>query len=182
MRERSSFTPTRIITTMTTINAKQHRLYLIKWAAVKSALVKLGGYSNAEAEAMRHEIHIEALAVDKSSKLFTNPDLDRVLDAFDTYLISADPRQACRAVTMPRKRLIWAIANKGFPDEYLNAIARDVFRVEDWRTLPDSDLIRFKLTATSRARAHARKAKDAETGRRGDAEIHATTAEPALPF
>lgn len=140
------------------ITAKQQRLYLIQWAKVKKLLMSCKEIRNhAEAEAKRHAIHVEALGVDKSSKLFTNADLDRVLDAFQTYLGLADPRVSQKAVEEPRKRALYAIDKLGFPPAYILKVAVDKFGTVNgcaWRDkLGESELNLLKLTLTMRARS-----------------------------
>lgn len=136
---------------------KQHKLYIGTWLRVKKTLITLGGFSKEEAEAKRHEIHTEALGKDKSSKEFTNADLDRVLDAFQVYLGLSDPRQSKRAVEQPRKRALHAIHALGHTDAYIAAICQDRFGHTNLDALSESDLWKLKITLVERARAKARK-------------------------
>jgi hypothetical protein len=53
----------------------------------------------------RHELHRRALGKNKSSKLFTNADLDKVLAIFRSYTRPADLRPQLRQLRMPRIRL-----------------------------------------------------------------------------
>lgn len=153
------------------MNAAQRRLYLlgrpegngkpriVGWLDVRNVLITLGGDSLKEADAKRHEIHKDALGKDKSSKDFTNKELDRVLDAFASYVIGAPNSR--RAVEQPILRAIKGIeitAEKaGFEEAYITAIARDKFGVEDWRVLPESKLKQLSVTLTHRARSKASK-------------------------
>ena len=136
---------------------KQHKLYIGTWLRVKDTLIRLGGYSKEEAEAKRHEIHAEALGKAKSSKAFTNADLDRVLDAFQSYLGLTDPRQSKRAVEEPRKRALYAIRGLGFDSSYIEKVAQDRFKTSNWEDLGESDLWKLRLTLVTRARARQKK-------------------------
>jgi hypothetical protein len=100
----------------------QNKLYISTWIRVKKVLTQLGGMDAKEADAERHAIHIEALGRDKSSKAFTNEEFDRVLDAFKRRLIVTDHSAAPRAMTEPKKRLLWSIRNKGFDDDAIRGV------------------------------------------------------------
>ncbi|WP_009960366.1 hypothetical protein [Verrucomicrobium spinosum] len=139
------------------MNAKQQKLYLSRWLAVKDVLVKLGGYSAKEAEAMRHEIHTEALGKDKSSKDFTNSDLDRVLDAFDKYLAISNPQVGQRAVEGPLKRAVKGVELVGWPEPYVQAVAMDKFGTAEWRGLDEEQLQQLKITLVMRRRAQQKR-------------------------
>jgi len=104
------------------LSAKQWALYLSTWLKVKNSLVKFGGYSAKDADAMRKVIHKDALGVEKSAKDFTNTDLDKVLQEFDTWLIGAKSRN--RINEGPRFRMLGAIRAKGFSDEQIRGQCR----------------------------------------------------------
>lgn len=53
----------------------------------------------------RHQLHVRALGKDKSSKLFTNPDLDKVLAVFRSFSQPASVNAQVRQERMPRTRL-----------------------------------------------------------------------------
>ena len=93
------------------LNAKQWTLYMRTWLEVQHALTTFGKFSSKEAEEERHQITIEALGMDKSSKEFTNRDLDRVLDKMGTYLIRKDHTQPPATLIGEKKRLLWRIQN-----------------------------------------------------------------------
>lgn len=134
---------------------QQNRAYWRKWNEVRSVLTSVGEFSKEDAEAERHEIHRAALGTDKSSKDLTHRDLDAIFDHFDQYLVLLNGPQAgpSRAESQPVKRLIYAIERLGLPEPYLQSIARDQFKTSDWRALTERQLVRFRFTATSRARA-----------------------------
>jgi hypothetical protein len=133
----------------------QTSLYWRTWAKVRATLIDLGGYSKEDADAERHVIHKEALGSDKSSKLLNNRDLDKILDAFKTYLVLAEgpSKDPARAAAQPCNRLIYAIEATGLPDPYLESIARDQFGTSEWRKLNEIELTKLRFTAVNRARA-----------------------------
>lgn len=140
----------------------QTRLYYRTWSRVRRVLFELGGLSPADADAERHAIHQDALGTDKSSRAFTNRDLDMVLAAFEARLVLiTGPGQTDRATDQPRRRLLFAIDRLGLGDAYLNRLARDQFHSDDWRSLPEPQLASLRFTATARARARRRAHRDA---------------------
>lgn len=146
------------------MNDRQTKLYLRRWGAVRKVLRELGEFSPKQADAERHVIHIEALGFDKSSKDFTNKDLDKVLDKFEQRLVLfTGPLKSSREDTQPLKRTIYGIESHGFPDAYLNAITRDAFLVDDWRTLDLDRMRKFHLTVIGRSRAKKKAAAAARS-------------------
>lgn len=63
------------------MNAAQIRRYWWSFGPVRAVLVAQGK-KPAEIEARRHALHVKALGRDKSSKAFTNGELDAVMAAF----------------------------------------------------------------------------------------------------
>lgn len=63
------------------MNFQQIKKYRFEWARVKAVLATRG-MSEAEMEAKRHELHVEALGADKSSTLFSDKEMDDVLGKF----------------------------------------------------------------------------------------------------
>lgn len=59
----------------------QHQKYFWEWGRCRD-FYRSKGLSAAQADAKRHELHVKALGRDKSSKSFTNAELDKVLAAF----------------------------------------------------------------------------------------------------
>ena len=59
----------------------QSSLYFAEWAKVRQHY-RAKGIDSKQADNKRHELHRRALGLDKSSKDFTNADLDKVLAAF----------------------------------------------------------------------------------------------------
>lgn len=137
----------------------QNQLYFREWAKAKSVYVTYAGYSPKEAEALRHELHRDALGSDKSHLDFTNDDFDAVLDAFASVAVleSGPSDGQSRAESMPRRRAIFAVEKYGLPDPYVMAISVDQFGTPDWRSLSIPDLRLLRITCRKRARSHAKK-------------------------
>lgn len=138
----------------------QIQLYWRQWGRVKKALVSMGDFSPADADAERHEIHRAALGTDRSHLDFSNRDFDAVLDHFAAYLVleTGPTTGPARAEEMPRTRLIFAIEKLGLDEPYLDKIASDQFGTTTWRSLPERQLSCLRFTAAARARAKAKKA------------------------
>ena len=128
----------------------QTKKYWREWNRVRKALVELGDFSAADAAAERKVIHRDALTCDKSSKEFTNTDLNKVLDAFDKILVLFDGPSD--KPTRTAANLIWAIEQLGLDEAYVRAISLDQFKTADWRKLTERQLTRFRYTCTARAR------------------------------
>jgi hypothetical protein len=141
------------------MTTKQNHLYFRAWAKAKSVYVQYAGYSPKEAEALRHELHREALGEDKSHTDFTNDDFDAVLDAFESVaVLESGPASAShRAESMPRRRTIYAVEKYGLNDSYIGAISADEFGTPDWRSLPLENLRALRITCRKRARSKAAK-------------------------
>ena len=60
------------------MNPRQNAMYWAEWAKLRDAL-RAKGKSVTQIEHYRHELTVRALGVEKSSKKFTNVDLDKVL-------------------------------------------------------------------------------------------------------
>lgn len=137
------------------MTAAQNNKYWNLWSQVRKALVELGDFSKADADAERAVITREALGKDKSSKDLTNEDLDKIFDAFDQYLVIFNgPGTHDRAATGPVKRLLWAIDQLGLDEPYIQKICLDSeFKTAEWRELDARQLTRFRFTCTRAARA-----------------------------
>jgi len=138
------------------MTAAQTKKYWREWAAVRRLLVDLGEFSKAEADQERHEIHIRAIGSDKSSKDFTNRDLDRIFDAFESYsvLLTGPSTAPSRASTQPQRRLIYSIESLGLDDPYIARITLDgEAKTADWRSLTAAQLLRLSFTLASRLRS-----------------------------
>ena len=147
----------------------QKSRYWRDWSKIRKMLVEMGDFSKEDADAERHEIHRRALGRDKSSKDFTNRDLDAIFDHFQTYIVLIDGPQKTAGPDGECKRLIWAITQTGLPEAYLEAISQDQFGTPDWRSLPEADLVKFRFTAVSRAAAKRKAANAAKAANQGHA-------------
>lgn len=97
----------------------------------------------------RHELHRRALGANKSSKLFTNRDLDRVIAEFRSISRPSSLGAQIRQLNQEKTRLLWNITNRqsallaacmDAPDEmqrrfaaetYIASVARDKFGTAD---------------------------------------------------
>ena len=133
---------------------EQMKLYRSRWAKVKKVLVEMAGMSDSEAEEERHAITKEALGEAKSSKDFSEREFDKVLDAFDEYLVLMEgpSGEAKRTVAQPIARLVWIIEQIGLPDAYVASISQDKFGVSDWRSLSEKRLRFLSWTCLARAK------------------------------
>lgn len=129
----------------------QTKMFFTQWRRVRKALTEFGDFSPADADAERKLIQHQALGCDKSSKDFSNRDLNKVLDAFDKILVLFDGPST--KPTRNASNLIYSISKLGLDDPYLNKIAADQFQVSDWRKLSESQLTLLRYTATNRARS-----------------------------
>jgi hypothetical protein len=127
--------------------------YWRDWARVRKILTEMGEFSAKEADEQRHQIHLEALGVNKSSKDFTARDLDKIFAAFDAYLVLENGPRKGPAENQPVKRLIYSIEALGLPEPYIQSIARDKEGTSDWKALPEANLRRLCITLHARARA-----------------------------
>lgn len=86
------------------MSPKQKAWYWREWgAAVKAA--QAAGLDAPD----RHALHRRALGVDKSSKSFTNADLDRVIAEFRAYSDPDHLRPQLRQIHQPRSRMLHLI-------------------------------------------------------------------------
>lgn len=154
------------------MTAAQQSLYFREWGYVRKV----------KPDADRHQLHIEALGIDKSSKLFKNHDLDRVLAVFRTISRPASMTSQLRQLGQRRERMLYKI------DEHIRCLAlyvpnapayadqilRERFHVESLDDLGDSPTIRrtangviegnapllqYLMTLAARVNAARKKAK-----------------------
>ena len=133
---------------------EQMKLYRTRWAKVKKVLVEMAGMSNQEAEEERHAITLEAIGEAKSSKDFSQRELDKILDAFDDYLILVEgpSSDAKRSASQPVARLVWIIEQTGLQDAYVASISQDKFGVSNWRSLSEKQMRLLSWTCVARAK------------------------------
>jgi hypothetical protein len=129
---------------------KQKWLYINEWNDAKKA--------GALKESDRHALHIKALGEDKSSKDFSNDDLDKVLAEFRAISKPDSLNDQIRQQEQNRTRLDHRIADQikclalfvEDPDKYLRLIFRDRFHVEQVDDLTDTDLGLLRNTISAR--------------------------------
>lgn len=135
------------------MNPKQQSLYFREWGYVR-------GYCKAKRlpEPDRHDLHVQALGMDKSSKDFTNEDLDKVLAVFRAVHQPANLNAQLRQLRQPRKRAEFPFPELlkllglyiGDPEAYVAEICHDKFRAgvrpADWRALSDVQLQHLRYT------------------------------------
>jgi hypothetical protein len=140
------------------MTTKQESLYWHEWAAVRA--------ENPRAD--RHDLHIQALGHDKSHKDFSNKDFDAVLAIFRSISQPDDVNAQLRQIDGERRRCIYAIAQTGFSDSYIRALAIGKFATSAWRDLPEDQLRQLKITLQNRARARDKKLAPAQSESDGD--------------
>lgn len=114
------------------MTAKQTALYFREWGKVHKRFPDID----------RHDLHIRALGSDKSSKAFTNSDLDKILAAFKALTEPASLDAQLRQAKQDRVRLLWKLQHYQAPllalylehpspltgaEAYIEAVAKDKF-------------------------------------------------------
>ena len=135
---------------MATVNPEQLKKYRFAWSRVRKALVEFGDFSPADAEAERKVIQREAIKSDKSSKDFTNDELNLVLDAFDKILVLFDGPST--GPTRNAANRIWSIEQLGLGESTIAHLAQDAYGSGDWRKLTERRLTCLLYTCTRHAR------------------------------
>jgi len=120
----------------------QTALYFREWGRVRAHYLAKG-IDPKQADHKRHELHRRALGVDKSSKTFTNADLDKVLAVFRAITEpgnltaqlrqleqpeqrTAGLRQGCREFCLRLPKIAAAKAPEQYALNYLDQLARSV--------------------------------------------------------
>jgi hypothetical protein len=130
------------------MNPRQIAMYWAEWAKLRDVL-RAKGRTHAEIETERHSVTIRALGAVKSSKVFTNAELDRVLarikaerepDNFAAQMALQDSPDKRRASALEAcMAAAWEIYNHGGNnflndgerrERYVNGIARNVVKKE----------------------------------------------------
>lgn len=124
----------------------QRVLYFREWGLARKA----------RPDADRHALHVEALGMDKSSKRFTNRDLDRVLAVFRAISRPDDVDAQLRQQAMERTRALYTIGKH--PAEYVQAICMDRFGTADLEQLDDAQAAQLAMTLANRRRASDKRA------------------------
>lgn len=119
---------------------RQSALYWREWANVREICPA----------ADRHDLHAAALGVDKSSKRFTNADLDKVLAEFRAVSDPANLDAQLARHDQPKRRLIWRCRQLA-PEAYVARVCRDRFATEDLTLLDVGQLTQLRNTLKARA-------------------------------
>lgn len=128
---------------------KQDSLYWREWAAARRAWP----------DADRHELHVQALGVDKSHKLFTNADFDKVLGAFRAVSNRSSLNAQVKQIQQPKTRLLRRIQDqikvlglfRERPAAYAKALLQDKFNT-DWLEELSMEEIERESVASQNAR------------------------------
>lgn len=117
----------------------QTALYFREWGVVRQHY-RAKGIDAAQVDAKRHQLHKQALGVMKSSKKFTNADLDKVLAVFRAItqpdnlnaqlhaIEQPEQRMAklhadCRAIVLQLPKIAAAQHPETYADNYINQVA-----------------------------------------------------------
>lgn len=125
---------------------KQTSLYWREWAKVRAV------YPDAD----RHDLHHQALGRDKSSRAFTNADLDKVLGVFRAISEPANLTGQLRQMDQPCHRLRWRI-RRLCPEAYREQIMRDRFGTTRLEDLDERQLVQLRNTLAARSNKLRRK-------------------------
>ncbi|HEY1791530.1 MAG TPA: phage protein GemA/Gp16 family protein [Opitutaceae bacterium] len=136
------------------MNAAQTGLYWREWALTRD-WYRAHGKSASQTDDMRHALHERALGHSKSSKDFTNPDLDKILATFRAVHDGGNLEAQLRAEEQPAMRKQALIANvrevvtgivdrPGNENAYLNGLAKRVFRVMTYQELDEAQLTQLR--------------------------------------
>ena len=119
----------------------QLKLYRREWAAARQA--------GRLEESDRHQIHLQVLGRDKSSKDLTNPELDKLLAAFRAISHPGDLNLQLSTLNQNRNRILYWIQHH-CDAPYARALARDKFGTEDFQSLPFEQLQQLHMTLKNR--------------------------------
>ena len=131
------------------MTAAQTALYWREWSAVRRV----------QPEADRHELHRRALGRDKSSKLFNNGDLDKVLAEFWAISKPGDLNAQMRQQNQAGLRLRVSIREK-VADGYWQSICADRHWPLDLELLTLVQLTQLRDTIAARKCAQGREERE----------------------
>ena len=97
------------------MTGRQIRKYWVEWSKCRTALMN-HGRSSAEADDERHDLHIQALGYDKSSKDFTDLEFDHILATFRSWSMPDDLGAQLDQIDQMEKRCRFVA------DQHLDAI------------------------------------------------------------
>lgn len=130
------------------MNEAQRMLYFGEWQRVRDVR-KAKGLPAGDVE--RHNLHLKALGVRKSSKDFTNADLDKVLAVFRAITEPGNLNAQLRALDQPDERgaalraqvrelAMRCVAKPGLEGVYLDGMARKIFGPPQYHLLDERQL------------------------------------------
>ena len=128
----------------------QYSLYFREWGKVRTSFIA-NGIDPKQADNKRHELHRKALGSDKSSKDFTNSDLDKVLAAFYAITRPTDLVAQLHQIEQPNKRhselqarardlASRCVSKPGLEGVYLDGMARKIFGPSQYHLLDEKQL------------------------------------------
>lgn len=129
------------------MNSAQTNLYFYEWGlARKHYLAK--GFDPKQADAKRHALHRKAFGCDKSSKDFTNADLDKVIAVFRAVWDGGNLDAQIEQIEQPQKRRGAALSRinvlkmylrvkNGLEGSYVGGISRKLFGTDQYQNLDD---------------------------------------------
>jgi hypothetical protein len=172
------------------VSPAQTALYFREWGAVRAHFVARG-IDPKQADAKRHELHRKALGVDKSSKDFTNADLDKVLSAFWAITKPADLNAQLRQQDQGEQRMSKllgdarslasrCVSKPGLEGVYLDGMARKVFETSQYHLLNEKQL--GSLCGILRRRIAQLKAGPRARGKQAPGELSAAAVPNENPF
>jgi len=134
------------------MNAAQTNLYFFEWGRVREHYLGRG-LDPKQADAKRHELHVRALGGRKSSKDFTNADLDKVIATFRAITQPCDFNAQMRQQNQPDRRKSVEVtrigelkhhigANAGYEAGYVASIVRSNFGTDQLGSLTFEQLKR----------------------------------------
>lgn len=159
------------------MNTAQTMLYFREWGRVRDVLK---GQGRPHGDMERHKLHEKALGQKKSSKDFTNADLDKVLAAMRAITEPGNLTNQLKALDQPARRnaearakcfelLVELEIGKGYESDhaenirraYLDAIVRRITKGVhiDFQTLPDREANAILHTLEMRRIAQRRAAQ-----------------------
>lgn len=149
------------------MNGAQARKYWWEWGRARAFYLGRG-LTHGAADQKRHDLHRKALGSDKSSKCFTNVDLDKVIAAFravwdggnlDAQMRQLDqPEQRLRDLHARIARLADACGIEG-GDDALATYLRNFIKGRSWADLTERDLQQVTGILGRRAKQLAEKSE-----------------------
>lgn len=136
------------------MNAAQTAKYFWEWGRAREHFIGKG-MTHAQADAKRHELHRKALGRDKSSKAFTNADLDKVIAVFravwdggnlDAQLAQIDQAENRRAGVIRRIAVLMLHlgAHPGSESAYVRGMSKKLFGDDQYQQLDDVKLAQLE--------------------------------------